>query len=94
MLDIPYILDSFHKLSEQYVTEPFLKQWIDMLSFFSGYPAAWLDFTCPLHSLTLHKSSSLSHELDLNRRHCVPRVTPVATPVIPPPKCGAQCSPS
>jgi phytoene dehydrogenase-like protein len=39
MLDIPYILDSFHKLSEQYVTEPFLKQWIDMLAFFSGFPA-------------------------------------------------------
>ena len=39
MLDIPYILDSFHKLSRQYVTEPFLKQWIDMLAFFSGYPA-------------------------------------------------------
>jgi phytoene dehydrogenase-like protein len=39
MLDIPYILDSFHKLSQQYVTEPFLKQWIDMLAFFSGFPA-------------------------------------------------------
>ena len=39
MLDIPYILDSFHKLSRQYVTEPFLKQWIDMLAFFSGFPA-------------------------------------------------------
>ena len=39
MLDIPYILDSFHKLSRQYVTEPFLAQWIDMLAFFSGYPA-------------------------------------------------------
>ena len=39
MLDIPYILDSFHKLSRQYVSEPFLKQWIDMLAFFSGFPA-------------------------------------------------------
>jgi len=39
MLDIPYILDSFHKMSQQYVTEPFLKQWIDMLAFFSGFPA-------------------------------------------------------
>ena len=39
MLDIPYILDSFHKLSRQYVTEPFLTRWIDMLAFFSGFPA-------------------------------------------------------
>ena len=28
MLDIPYILDSFHKLSEQYVTDKFLKRLI------------------------------------------------------------------
>jgi len=37
--DVPLLFDSFHRISEPIITEPFLKRFIDALCFFSGYPA-------------------------------------------------------
>lgn len=37
--DLPFLFDSFHRLIGDTVREPFLRRWLDCLSFFSGFPA-------------------------------------------------------
>eukprot|EP00793_Prasinoderma_coloniale_P005753 PRCOL_00004227-RA len=39
MADVPLLFDSFSRVTRGIIKEPFLKNWIDCLSFFSGFPA-------------------------------------------------------
>ena len=53
---VPALFDSFHKMVDPIVKEPFLRRWLDALSFFSGFPAKGTMSAAMIYCLTIfHK---------------------------------------
>jgi hypothetical protein len=65
-----------YRYSQQYVTEPFLKQWIDMLAFFSGFPAeAGLALPAAVRLVTWIHGSRL--DTDWLHGYCLSSIEPL-----------------